>query len=274
MKKLLPIKLTMYLLVALFFLTTIVPVSVHAAEAFVTAESGVSDARLDQFRGYTETVLRFYRERYGFTPAWPVRITVAPDKPGFIALLQREGYSAKQATRQAEVAVGMYMPAQRKIVIQDDPFRNLMDLSDVIAHELFHQFQWELKGNATAHQWLLEGSAERAGFDLGQWSGKGPSERKKEELINHLYKRVTGEIDPYDLIDNGPRWKSLVSEGRNVYGTAKNMTDYLADQFGDPVIIRYFTELGQTGNRESAFLRAFGMSHNEFIEKYKAYTRK
>ena len=274
MKKLLPIKLTMYLLVALFFLTTIVPVSVHAAEAFVTAESGVSDARLDQFRGYTETVLRFYRERYGFTPAWPVRITVAPDKPGFIALLQREGYSAKLATRQAEVAVGMYMPAQRKIVIQDDPFRNLMDLSDVIAHELFHQFQWELKGNATAHQWLLEGSAERAGFDLGQWSGKGPSERKKEALINHLYKRVTGEIDPYDLIDNGPRWKSLVSEGRNVYGTAKNMTDYLADQFGDPAIIRYFAELGQTGNRESAFLRAFGMSHNEFIEKYKAYTRK
>ena len=100
--------------------------------------------------------------------------------------------------------------------------------------------------------------------------GKGQAERKKEAVINHLYKRVTGEIDPYDLIDYGPRWKSLVSEGRNVYGTAKNMTDYLADQFGDPAIIRYFAELGQTGNRESAFLRAFGMSHNEFIEKYKA----
>ena len=242
MKKLLPIKLTMYLLAALFFLTTVAPVSVHASEVAVTAESGVSDARLDQFRGYTETVLRFYRERYGFTPAWPVRVTVTPDKPALIALLQREGYSA--------------------------------DLSDVIAHELFHQFQWELKGNATAHQWLLEGSAERAGFDLGQWSGKGSAERKKEAVINHFYKRVTGEIDPYDLIDYGPRWKSLVSEGRNVYGTAKNMTDYLADQFGDPAIIRYFAELGQTGNRESAFLRAFGMSHNEFIEKYKAYTRK
>ena len=199
MKKLLPIKLTMYLLAALFFLTTVAPVSVHAAEAFVTAESGVSDARIDQFRGYTETVLRFYRERYGFTPAWPVRVTVTPDKPALIALLQREGYSAEQANRQAE-AVGLYMTAQRKIVIRDDPFRNLMDLSDVIAHELFHQFQWELKGNATAHQWLLEGSAERAGFDLGQWSGKGSAERKKEAVINHFYKRVTGEIDPYDLI--------------------------------------------------------------------------
>lgn len=242
-----------------------------AADVSVTAGPGVSSGRLAAVRDETDNVLRYYRERYDYTPSWPVQVVIAPDRPSFTELLQREGLTAEQAKRTAEAVNGLYLTSSRKIALQDDPFRNALTLSDVLAHELFHQFQWELKGSATAHQWLLEGSAERARFEMEVWSGRGEKERKIEAANNLLYSRVTGELNPYDLVDKGPRWDSLVKQGFNVYGTAKRMTDLLAEQAGEPSILQYFTELGRNGNREAAFAKAFGMEHREFLEKYRAH---
>jgi hypothetical protein len=215
-------------------------------------------------------VTQFYQEVYSFTPAKPIKIIIVRDEPGYVQALQREGYTQEQAVRTAKASGGVSLGAKQVIIIPADKNINYLSRIRTVTHEVFHQMQTELKGSASVHAWLVEGSAKMSELVLVEWLGEGSLASYRQNLLNVLA-NVKLKSDPADLAEGGPKWTSLVEQKMYPYEVAELMTDYLMSIAGKPAVVKYFAFIRDTGSRDAAFRRAFGMSHDEFIGKYKAY---
>jgi len=246
--------------------------SAQAGEVRVVAEPGLSDVLVNEYRDITAKVLQFYQEAYTFSPNKSISVIVAADEAGYSQVLQREGLSQEQAIRTAKSSVGVSLGVKPVIVICASKNINYLARIRVITHEMFHQLQYDLKGAAPAHNWLVEGSARMSEYVLLEWLGKGSVAVHRNNLINILANAKV-KANPSELTEGGAKWASLVEQKMYPYEVSELMTDYLATQAGNPAILRYFANIGETHNREAAFLKTFGMSYDQFMQKYAAYMK-
>jgi len=246
--------------------------SALAADVRVFAEPGLSNVLVNEYQDITAKVMQFYQDVYKFTPNKSIRVVVAADEAGYIQVLQREGYNSEQAVRTAKASSGVSLGVKPVIVICADKSTNYLARIRVITHEMFHQLQSEQKGAVSAHNWLLEGSAKMSEYVLLEWLEKGSLAAHRNNLINILA-NARVKANPSELAEGGAKWTSLMEQKMYPYEISELMTDYLAMQAGYPAILRYFANIGETHNRETAFLKTFGMSHDQFVQKYVAYMK-
>jgi len=246
--------------------------SVLAAEVRVAVEPGISDVLATEYRDIRAKVMQFYQEVYKFTPNKPISVIVVPDEASYIQVLQREGYSADMALRAAKSSGGVSLGAKSVIIVCASKYTTFLARIRVIDHEMFHQLQSELRGSVPAHNWLVEGSAKMSEYVLLEWLDKGSLATHRNNLVNTL-SNVKVKADPNDLTETGAKWTSLMEQKMYPYEISELMTDYLATLAGNPAIFRYFASLGETRNRDTAFQKTFGMSHEQFVQKYVAYMK-
>lgn len=246
--------------------------SALAADVIVVAEPGVSDILANEYRDITAKVMEFYQTIYNFVPNKTIKVIVVPDELGYVQVLQREGHTQEQAIRTAKASAGVSLGSKPIIVICADKNLKYLPRIKTVAHEMFHQLQWNLKGNAQEHYWLTEGSAKMSEYVLLEWLGEGSLAAHRQSLVNFLVNTKI-KAGPYDLLNGGAQWTSLMEQKMYPYQVSELMTDYMMAQAGKPAIARYFAYLGETHNRDAAFQKAFGMSHDQFVQKYYAYMK-
>lgn len=242
-----------------------------AAEVSVAAEAGVSEVLAGEFRAVVAKSMEFYGAVYNFTPTKPIRVVVAADEAGYAQALQKEGIPAEKAVRDAKSSAAMSLGSRPVVVVNAAARTNFRDRVGLVTHELFHQMQSQLMGQygGARHNWLMEGSARVAQYMVGEWMGEGSLAAYRHYLVNTLVNAKL-KADPAQLTDYAG-WQALVEQRMYPYEISALMTDYLVRVKGSEAVIRYFAAVGRTGSREAAFSQAFGMSHSQFVQEYKAY---
>ncbi len=257
----------------LFFAVCLIADSpaVMAAKVEVVAVQGqgVSNVLLNEFSEITAKVMQFYQEVYNFVPTKSVQVIIVPDESSYSHTLQLFGYEQDQAVRVAKASAAISMGSKQVVIICADKNLNYLSRIRTITHEMFHQIQWELKGDTPAYEWLTEGSARMNEYLMLEWLGKGSVATQRQNLVNLLV-NVKLKAEPSDMID-GTKWTSLIEQKMFPYEVAEFMTHYLSEQVGNPAILKYFAYIGETGSKSQAFKKAFGMNHDQFINKFKAY---
>lgn len=286
-----------HLLVCLIILVGCLTAQTHnvlAATVHVIAGKGVPQVLANEFGSITTQVMDFYQEIYNYAPVNSISVIIVADEPDYAQRLQLEGYSKEQAMRTAKVSSGMFLNAKFSasskiatiytysagklqysnptIIICADKSPTYLSRIRTVTHEMFHQMQWELRGNTQAHAWLIEGSAKVSEFVLLEWLGKGSLASHRQIITNSLV-NVKHKADPNDVKNGGPSWLKLMEENKYPYEVSESMTDYLMRQVDKPLVVRYFALSGETGDRNIAFRKAFGMSYTQFIDDYKAYMK-
>ena len=253
-----------------------IPVSVGAARlesgraVRVEMETTLPLAEGREYQAIARKVERFYLEQYDFVPPAPIKLIIARNEGSYGRVLQREGATREQALRIARSSRAISLGAKPVIVVCAAKNRTPEVRLRIITHEMFHQFQQHLGGQTPAHNWLREGSAKMAEIQLLEWSGEGTLSTNRQNLIRFLAK-TPGTADPAEMSESGSDWTRLVEQKKYPYQVAELMTDYLMRQKGKDAILRYFSYLRQYGNRETAFFRAFGVGHRQFVQDYRAY---
>ena len=223
-----------------------------------------------EYQAIARKVERFYLEYYDFIPPAPIKLIIARNEGSYGRVLQREGATRERALRIARSSRAISLGAKSVIVVCAAKNRTPEVRLRIITHEMFHQFQEHLGGQTPAHNWLREGSAKMAEVQLLEWSGEGALSTNRQNLIRFLAK-MPGTADPAEMNESGSDWTRLVEQKKYPYQVAELMTDYLMRQKGKDAILRYFSDLRQYGNRETAFFRAFGVGHRQFVQDYRAY---
>lgn len=223
-----------------------------------------------EYQAIARKVERFYLEYYDFIPPAPIKLIIARNEGSYGRVLQREGATRERALRIARSSRAISLGAKSVIVVCAAKNRTPEVRLRIITHEMFHQFQEHLGGQTPAHNWLREGSAKMAEIQLLEWSGEGALSTNRQNLIRFLAK-MPGTADPAEMNESGSDWTRLVEQKKYPYQVAELMTDYLMRQKGKDAILRYFSDLRQYGNRETAFFRAFGVGHRQFVQDYRAY---
>ena len=223
-----------------------------------------------EYQAIARKVERFYLEYYDFIPPAPIKLIIARNEGSYGRVLQREGATRERALRIARSSRAISLGAKSVIVVCAAKNRTPEVRLRIITHEMFHQFQEHLGGQTPAHNWLREGSAKMAEIQLLEWSGEGALSTNRQNLIRFLAK-MPGTADPAEMNESGRDWTRLVEQKKYPYQVAELMTDYLMRQKGKDAILRYFSDLRQYGNRETAFFRAFGVGHRQFVQDYRAY---
>lgn len=223
-----------------------------------------------EYQAIARKVERFYLEYHDFIPPAPIKLIIARNEGSYGRVLQREGATREQALRIARSSRAISLGARPVIVVCAAKNRTPEVRLRIITHEMFHQFQEHLGGQTPAHNWLREGSAQMAETQLLEWSGEGTLSSRRQKLIRFLA-QTPDAADPAEMSESGRDWTRLVEQKKHPYQMAELMTDYLTKQKGREAILRYFTYLRQYGNRETAFFRAFGMGHRQFVQDYRTY---
>lgn len=268
--------------------------SALAATVHVIAGKGVPSKLANEYGSVTTDVMGFFQQVYKYAPVNSIGLVIVADEQAFIQKLQLEGNSPEQAARIAKFSGGVFLNAKYAaspkinsiytfsagklqcanptIILRADKNQTYLARMRTVTHEMFHEMQWELKGNSRAHEWLVEGSATSTEHVLLEWMGKGTLASHSQMVVKRL-NNIKLKADPDDVINGGPSWQKLLEENKYPYEVSESMTEYLISQVGSPPIIRYFALIGENGDRDSAFRKAFGMSYKKFLEGYEAYMK-
>ena len=252
------------------------PVSVRAAYVEsgrairVEMEKTLSLETGREYLTIARTVERFFLDYYDFVPPAPIQLIIAENESSYAKVLHKQGASRERALRIARSSRAISLGAKPVIVVCAEKNRTPEVRLRIITHEMFHQFQEHMGGRTPAHNWLREGSAKIAEIQLLERSGEGKLSTNRQNLIRFLA-RTPGTADPGEMNESGRTWTRLVEQKKFPYQVAELMTDYLMRQKGKDAILRYFSYLRQYGNRETAFFRAFGVGHRQFVQDYRAY---
>jgi hypothetical protein len=244
------------------------PITAAAAEVSVVAEYGVSDVLANEFRSIVARSLQFYQEVYTFVPTRAITIIIVPDEAAYLRVLQNQGLMREQAVRVAKASAAVSVGARPTIVVCADKNPTYLTRIRTVTHEIFHQMQWGLKSYDSDHNWLAEGSARMTEYVLLEWLGEGTLASHRQNLVNILA-NVKLKAAPDELTEGGAKWASLMEQKMYAYEVSELMTSYLVSLVGKPPTVKYFAYVRETGGREAAFKKAFGMTHGEFINKYK-----
>ena len=245
--------------------------AVPAYAAGITVETeGVSDVLTNEFISIAGQVEQFYQEVYNYTPAKTVKIVIVADEAAYASKLQSEGYSQADAIRLAKSSSGVSLANRAAILIPADKNTRYLQRIQTMTHEMFHQMQSEFRKGIPGHNWLIEGSAKISEVVLLEWLDKGSMASYRFNLVNQLT-NVKLAADPGDLIDGGFKWTNQVEQKMYPYQVSELATDFLMRRNGKNAIVNYFRILGETHDRETAFQKAFGVSHGQFLQEYRTY---
>lgn len=208
-----------------------------------------------------------------------IKVYVGGSETDYQQILQREfKLSAEEAKSIADISGG-WTGGKRAVTAINGKAGVMTSSSDRIsttAHELFHQVQYELSdGNDTDEQalfWLEEGSADYIGADLAARLG-GKSMQKwildvKAELMS-APRTVSAENLQHNTLDQR---KALMEKELHSYQMSDLMTWYLlttrARGHEGEMLAKYFRQLKDVKQGETAFQNTFGISLEEFLRQF------
>lgn len=243
----------------------------------VIVEDGVPEAFSDDIIRAVDYMEKFYMEKYHLAFERDVRIVITPNKEAYTVARMREGgESREKAERHAKFASGNSFDATNTIVLNGGhPLMasNTAKRVKTTIHELTHQVQAQLSGDRwlkQGHIWIGEGSANSLAFRVMDYGGFSKIKQERIDWFKNVVN--TGKKIPRpEALSSRDAWLDFMDKKYNAYGVGTSMTEFLIDRTGGyDCFITYYKEL-KTNDKETAFKKAFGMSEDEFMEKYVEY---
>ncbi len=152
------------------------------------------------------------------------------------------------------------------------------DRKSTAGHELFHQLQYELsEGNDTGTEsifWLEEGTADYIGARIAEQAGGKKLRKWSLDTLNEL-RFADSTVKPESLVHcTLAERMQLMNKEYHSYQMADAMVLCLMEQQrGKEVasILQYFRLLKDNKDGEKAFQQAFGLSHDAFLKRFRAW---
>ncbi len=140
------------------------------------------------------------------------------------------------------------------------------------AHEYFHQIQFALSGRnlpvLPAPDWLVEGSADYESFRVF-----ADYQFHESERIRDISKDMIGGLhNPLNSLDTMDQARAEDSKAAYTLGLVA--TEFLTKNYGEETILKKFWEIRATTRTwQDAFRSAFGITTNDFYNKFEEYRR-
>lgn len=213
-----------------------------------------------------------------------IKVYVGADETAYQNILERE-FSLKTDDAQKIARVsGGWTGGRRAVTALNGKAGVMADRSDCIstmAHELFHQLQYELSnGNDTDEKvlfWLEEGSADYVGALLAERLG-GRSVQKwildvQIELMSASHTVTLEQLQHTNMAER----KALMSKELHTYQMADLMTWHLLTTHGKGQesikLTEYFRQLKATSDGAEAFENTFGVGLKEYLAEFADWWR-
>jgi hypothetical protein len=250
---------------------TVVPVSMEPASTpipqsayeFVTHEQAV--------RGIAAILVRELH-----IPV-PQRVTVyVYSSPRiFEAGLVRDGQVSRlRAAELSDFAAGI--GKRRQLLLHHDGAVSSADWVRLLAHELTHVSQIEMaQGEGRAEQWLAEGMAEWAAFQVLERLRLDTLVRRRAAAVRGVRQHPAlreGRLDLESLGTPGGFTNRHLRDGSQAtYQLVFLLADQLIQRDGFDRVVEYFHSLQARGDRRAIFQAAFGQSVDEFEQEALAH---
>ena len=250
---------------------TVVPVSMEPASTpipqsayeFVTHEQAV--------RGIAAILVRELH-----IPV-PQRVTVYvySSRRIFEAGLVRDGQVSRlRAAELSDFAAGI--GKRRQLLLHHDGAVSSADWVRLLAHELTHVSQIEMaQGEGRAEQWLAEGMAEWAAFQVLERLRLDTLIRRRAAAARGVRQHPAlreGRLDLESLGTPGGFTNRHLRDGSQAtYQLVFLLADHLIQREGFDRVVEYFHSLQSRGDRRASFQAAFGQSLGEFEQEALAH---
>jgi hypothetical protein len=197
----------------------------------------------------------------------PVWVYLANSEPGYVDALRRYA-SGKNAAELAKVAEGLAY--DNHVILPMHKNETPEELRMTLTHELLHVLINQNGGALQVPSWINEGLAWRVGIEA-RYASEPPVMRERMEgwirkhvldaYLDGAYQPLIG--DPFDKLD------ALSGVSYNV-----ELQDYLAckvllQKYGEDAMRLYLREVAS--GRSGAFVKAFGVTEQEFERQFQAY---
>jgi hypothetical protein len=199
-------------------------------------------------------------------------------RPGFErGLIDDANVSPIRAAELSEFAVGI--GKRRQLLLNDEGgTARGREWFRLIAHELAHVSQIELaQGEGRAEQWLAEGMAEWAAFNVLERLNLDTVINRRSMAIAGIRNHAALVAARLDLETLGnPRGFTVrhLREGSlPTYQLAFLMADYLIARDGFPRVVAYFGSFETRQDRHANFRRTFGQSLEQFEQEVLAHLK-
>ena len=145
----------------------------------------------------------------------------------------------------------------------------------VIAHELFHTYQHTLSSlpvggppdrvPTSGPRWLSEGSAEFLAFQALSEGGIFPYDTARQRIFMDSVKSVDRPLKDMET------WAGFSATGGRSYRFTPLAIELLAAHAGRSALIDYYTLLRPGSTWQEAFQTAFGMTVDQFYQRFEAH---
>lgn len=252
----------------------VLPFTLDPAMLAVPSDSAQFGSHEDAIRGIAAILVRDLKL------AMPMTFTayVYSGRNGFErGLIDDANVSPNRAAELSEFAVGI--GKRRQLLLNDEGgTARGREWYRLIAHELAHVSQIELaQGEGRAEQWLAEGMAEWAAFNVLERLGLDTVANRRSMAIAGIRNHAALVAARLDLETLGhPRGFTVrhLREGSlPTYQLAFLMADYLIARDGFPRVVAYFSSFERRQDRHTNFRSTFGQSLEQFEQEVLAHLK-
>jgi hypothetical protein len=254
------------------WLLVVLPLRGLALQVEIVADKGVPEKTVQEIQAGIITVQNFYQEYYGLDIDYPINLVLASRQDIYLAAI-----TTKFGIPHEDVE--KYYLNTRGVTYGHTIITNLSLCPDNawrlrhITHELTHQYQAALSGDAQQLRWLSEGVADIMAVIIVLNGWKGLSTYAQERMVDL---RVAMYVPNLRQLRSGADWVKAADKsglGMNYY-TSDEAVIYLIGKVGFAPVFMYFRLLGKSENIEQAFADAFGISLADFEEEFRRYLSK
>lgn len=188
------------------------------------------------------------------------------------ALIRRHSVPPAEAAQRSKT--NSASTSGKVILVNADPMTKEHAQYAMVAHELTHQFQYQMASEESQNQlfWLTEGFADWIGSKVAQAAHKGQMEQDRRTWLFRIHAR--GAHPPLHQLNSRVDWNRAGTEfqGNIQYRTAGLAVFYLSTRCGEAKLIQYFQAIDGRNNEE-VFADVFGMTTAQFYMEFEEYLR-
>lgn len=264
-----------HILRALLFLVLLAPAPAAASNwCRLAPDANLSPQSLEYAQKAVDVTGDLF-EKHGIVIRKPVTVYLARDRESYARLWQAQtGQSAELARKQAELSGGVSVGGKPVVIINAPSLVSLQEAFRVIPHELFHQAQHQMGGDANyagMPKWVWEGSAEVFQHMANEAAGIRTMRESREIVLRRL-RTVRNLPDVTQYVTN-QGWDALYMAGKGplVYDSAILMVDYLVEEQGFDIFVYFMQLLYRGTSPDTAFRTAFRVTPGIFYGEFRRH---
>jgi hypothetical protein len=239
----------------------------------IEVRAGVAAVDVDIARRAVILTAGLLESEYSLALDKNIKLVLVPDRLSYYAALQKDEHLPNEAALfQATSSFGTSLNG--RIILAVGAVAGYNDTLFLTAHEMTHQYQLAETGHWGRLYWLMEGMADMVAAQAVNANtadaAAGEAGHYPELWLNLL--RVAPELPRLSELDTRQQWLTAMAKNAPVaYRKAGLAVLKLTEYKGSASFKIYMTLLKQGANADQAFAAAFGLTADEFVDRFETW---